>query len=233
MSQEIKKEKPVFYTELAYVLGIILLAFGTAAMEKADFGVSMIVAPAYLVYQKVSQFLPFFTFGMAEYLLQAILLCAMVLVLRKFRVSYLFSIVTAILYGFILDGAMILLALIPSVHIAPRLVFYIAGLAFCTSGVSLLFHTYIAPEVYELFVKCVSAKKNIDINKFKIAYDCISCLVASALSFLFFGFGHFVGIHVGTVVCALCNGFLIGCFSRLFEKFFVFRDGLPLRRFFE
>ena len=44
------KRQIVFYTELAYVLGILALALGTALMERADFGVSMVVAPAYLLH---------------------------------------------------------------------------------------------------------------------------------------------------------------------------------------
>ena len=40
-----------FSTELAYVLGIVSIAWGVVLMEKADFGVSMIVAPAYLLYR--------------------------------------------------------------------------------------------------------------------------------------------------------------------------------------
>lgn len=54
------KEKRIFYRELAYVVGIFVLALGTVFMEKADFGMSMVVAPAYLIHRKVLQFLPFF-----------------------------------------------------------------------------------------------------------------------------------------------------------------------------
>lgn len=61
------KGKRVFYCEIAYVAGIIVLALGTAFMERSDFGMSMVVAPAYLIHLKVSQFLPFFSFGMSEY----------------------------------------------------------------------------------------------------------------------------------------------------------------------
>ena len=75
-------------TEMAYVLGIVLIAWGVVLMEKADFGVSMIVAPAYLLYRWLSPAWSFFTFGMAEYCLQAVLLIVMVAVIRKFRVSY-------------------------------------------------------------------------------------------------------------------------------------------------
>ena len=60
--KEERKMKKTLHSETAYLLGILALTFGTALMEKADFGVSMVVAPAYLVYLKVSEFLPSFTF---------------------------------------------------------------------------------------------------------------------------------------------------------------------------
>ena len=91
-------KKRVFYTELAYIIGLIALALNAALMERSDFGVSMIVAPAYILHLKVSQYLPFFSFGMAEYSLQAVLLILMVIVLKKFKLHYLFSFVTEVLY---------------------------------------------------------------------------------------------------------------------------------------
>ena len=41
---------------------------------------------------------------------------------------------------------------------AVRITCFTAGVICCAVGVSLLFHTYIAPEVYELFVKEIAAK---------------------------------------------------------------------------
>lgn len=83
-------KRRTFYTELAYILGLIVLAFSAALMEASDLGVSMIVAPAYLLHLKLSQTFAFFTFGMAEYTLQAALLIVMVVVLGRFRL-YIFS----------------------------------------------------------------------------------------------------------------------------------------------
>ena len=83
-------KKRVFYTELAYVLGLLALAVGTALMERADFGVSMVVAPAYLLHLKLSEFWPFFTFGMAEYTFQAVLVLVTMLLLRRAKLSYFF-----------------------------------------------------------------------------------------------------------------------------------------------
>lgn len=225
--------KRSFSTELSYVLGLLTLALGAASMERASFGMSMIVAPAYVLYRKISLVLPFFTFGMAEYTMQAILLVIMLLVLRKFRLSFLFSFVTAVVYGLILDGAMWLTGLIPMEHFLARGAGYVIGMLLSSFGVSLMFHTYIAPEVYELFVKELSAKHQIPIYKYKTGYDIASCLIAVVLSFLFFGFGVFVGVRLGTILCALINGSIIGFFSRILEGRFDFFDRLPFRKFFE
>ena len=89
--------KPVIYTEFAYLLGLVLLAAGVSLMEASDFGISMVVAPAYLIYRKVSLTLPFFTFGMAEYCLQAVLLLATMLIVKRFRISWFMKFASAVL----------------------------------------------------------------------------------------------------------------------------------------
>ena len=102
------KNKKTFYTELSYLLGILILALGTAFMERANFGVSMVVAPAYILHLKISEYLPFFSFGMACYTFQAVLLVVLMLVVRKRKLSYLFSFFSAVIFGFTLDFMMML-----------------------------------------------------------------------------------------------------------------------------
>ncbi len=217
-------KKKVFYTEISYALGLIIMAFAAAFTEKADFGMSMVVAPAYIIHLKVSQLLPWFTFGVAEYCFQGLLILVTILIMRKFKASYLFSFVTAFLYGTLLDIAMGVIAPLPDGSFIIRLVWYALGTVFCSLAVSLFFHTYLSPEAYELIVKELSGKFKIDINKVKTAYDCFSTVLGIILSFAFFGFGVFAGVKLGTVFCALINGFLIGKFTKLLEHFFVFQD---------
>lgn len=214
--------KKTFYSELAYVFGLILLAFSTSLMTLANFGLSMVVAPAYIFHVWLQPIFPFFSFGMAEYVFQAVLLLLMMLIVRRFRLRYLFAFATAVLYGFLLDFFLFVLSPLPTGLLWVRLLLFFVGMAVCSLGVSLMFHTYLAPEVYELFVKEISEVYHLSISRFKTVYDCSSCLLALLLSFLFFGFGTFVGVNWGTIVCALVNGFLIGRFSSLLEHFFVF-----------
>lgn len=225
-------KKKVFYTELSYVLGLIIMAFAAAFTEKADFGLSMVVAPAYIIHLKVSQFLPWFSFGVAEYCFQGILIILTVIIMRKIKLSYFLSFVTAIIYGTLLDTAMTLIAPLPDDTFAFRILWYLIGTVSCSLAVSLFFHTYLAPESYELIVKEVASKTNKDINKIKMAYDCSSVVLGIILSFTFFGFGVFRGVKLGTVFCAVINSLLIGRFSKLLERFFEFRNRFNLEKFF-
>mgnify|MGYP004450250683 FL=1 len=225
--------KKTFYTELAYVIGVIVLAFGTALMERVDFGVSMVVAPAYLIHLKMSQFYNWFSFGVAEYSLQLVIIIITAIVCKKFKPMYLFAFVTALFYGTVLDLCIKALLLVDTSTIWFRLILYIAGEILCTFGVSLLFKTYFAPEAYELFVKEFSAKYNTRLSVTKWVYDCSSCAVAILMSFIFFGFGNFEGVKIGTVICALVNGLLIGRWLVLEDYLFEFKDKLPLGKYFK
>ena len=222
------KGKRILYCELAYFLGIIVLAFGTALMEKADFGISMVVAPAYLIHLKVSEYVPFFSFGMSEYVFQAVLLVLLSFVMRKFKKSYILSFATAFLYGTVLDISISIVALFPYSGIFWRVFFYITGLIICAIGVALLLHTYFPPEAYELVVKELSAKFNATVGKTKTIYDCCSCALAVVLSLCFFK--TFIGVKWGTIVCAIINGWLIEKISRLLESRFILKDALSWRK---
>ena len=216
-------KKKILYSELAYIIGLIFLAFGTSLIEKASFGMSMIVSPAYILHLEISQHFKFFTFGMAEYCFQGLLIIILSLILRKFRFSF--------IYGFLLDGSIFAVSGIPSGGFPLRIFWFVVGICMTTFGISLLFNTYISPEAYELFVKKVSEKYNLPIFKVKYAYDISSLILSVALSLIFFA--SFEGIGYGTVISALVNGKLISTWSKTVESRFTFVDGLKLRKYFE
>lgn len=226
-------KKITFPTELSYLVGLVLLALGTALMELANFGISMIVAPAYILHLKMSEFFPFFSFGMAEYIFQGFLIVVLAIIMRKFKLAYLLSFITAIIYGLMLDGWIYVVSFIPCDTMPSRLSVYIGGFLICAVGVAFLFHTYLPQEAYELFVAEITRCFGLELRRVKTIYDYSSCLFSILLSFIFFGFGHFEGIKLGSVICALINGLTIGLFSRLLENIFDFDDKLKLRAFFQ
>jgi len=221
--------KKTFYSETAYFVGMIALAFGTALSTIADLGLSMIVAPAYILHLKISELLPFFSFGMAGYIFQALIILLTVLVMRKFKLSYLFSFVTAVFYGLLLDLFLFLLPI--TLTLLPlRILFFASGVIMCAFGVSLLFNTYISPEAYELIVKEISKGFGIKIGKVKMAYDISSLILAVILSFAFFGVWTFKGIGWGTLIIPFINGPLIGMFDKLLHKRFEFKEALQRKK---
>lgn len=227
------KKKISFPAELCYVCGILFLTLGTAFMEKAGLGMSTVVAPSYVLYLKFREFFPALTLGTMGYLLQGVMLLVMIPTLRRFRIGWLFSFVTAVIFGFVLDGFMLLLAPLSTGTVWLCILWYAVGIVICAIGVAFMFHTYLAPEVYDLCVKEITAKSQKPLGRVKLIFDYTSCAVAVVLSFLFFGFGHFEGVKIGTILCALVNGHLIGFFGRLMDKHLQIRDMLPLRKYFE
>lgn len=226
-------EKKVFYSEAAYPAGLILLAISTSLAERADFGLSTVVAPAYIFHLKISQFLPFFTFGTAEYCLQAVLLAILCMIMGKFRRSYLFSFVTAVIYGLILDACIGLASNIPADLFAVRIIMFALSLPVGAFAIALLFHTYISPEAYEVFVAEIAGKYGWQLGTVKTVYDITSCVISVLLSFAFFGFMHFNGIKAGTFINAALNGIMIGFFTKQLHRHFEFRDRFGLRKLFE
>ncbi|MFU2401626.1 MAG: DUF6198 family protein, partial [Clostridiales bacterium] len=86
-------------SEVVYILAVALLSLAVAMLTAANFGVSMIVAPAYLLSLKVG----ILTFGQAEYVIQAGLFIIFCIVMRGFRAVYLSSFATCLIYGAALD----------------------------------------------------------------------------------------------------------------------------------
>ena len=214
--------------EFCYLPATLFLALGAALMSKANFGMSAVVAPAYLLSQIFE-----ISFGTAEYCLQGILVLAVCLLVRKFRWTYLLSFVSAFLYGMVLDAFLYLLSLTGDWNVVLRLSMMVVGLITSSLGVALFFKTYLAPGAYELFVKEVSGYYHRDIGRFKVIYDLSSCLVAVILSLTVFHTLFDRGIGLGTLLVALGNGLIIGLFSKALDRCFDFYDKFPFARYFE
>ena len=223
-------KKLKFYTEVAYVIGLLLLALGTAMTAYGDLGISMVVAPAYILHLYLSPIIPFFSFGVAEYALQAIVLLITALILRKIKLAYLLSFCATVLYGIALDGAMTLISYMPQ-SLVLQIIMYILGVIVCSAAIALLFYSYLPPEAYELFVKEISLKFKKPLHRIKIIYDIGSLALSVVMSLIFFG--TLKGIGVGTVVCAFIYGFIIRLFQALYAKLFTLEDKFKWRSFFE
>lgn len=209
------------YSELIYVLAQFGLTLAVAVMAAADFGVSMIIAPAYILSRKFT----IFTFGQWDYVIQGVLFIAFCLAMKKFKFTYFVSFITCVIYGTILDMWRAVIpvlnpAITPpgSMSMPVRMVMFIAAELFAAFNVMLFFKTYIYPQVCDLFVKGIVEKYNLNQTKCKRIFDLCCLLLSLALTLILFK--DFVGIKWGTVIITVLNGVLIGACSRLYDKFF-------------
>lgn len=212
-------KKITLHSEVIYILAILILSFSSAMQTAANLGISMIIAPAYIVSQKLS----FLTFGQSEYLVQGLVFIAFCILMKGVKPVYFASFGTAILYGAALDMWRTVIpafnqsVTVPgSMPMPARVAMLGCGMLITAFSVALFFHTYLYPQVYDFFVREISKRYNKNRTKFKIAFDTGCLAVAVVLSLLFFG--KLVGVGVGTIIMTLLNGRLIGFFDKQIEK---------------
>ena len=205
--------------EAAYFFAIVLIAFAVALTAAADLGVSMIVAPAYILSLKFE----FLTFGQWEYVLQSLIFIAFCIIKRKVRLIYFTSFLNCVVYGAVLDFFRKVIPLFNAEAVPPdtiplpyKILMMAVGMLLTTFSVALFFKAYLYPQVYDFFVKGVSSHYKIPIGKFKIFYDISSFTVSCILTLVLFG--GFKGVGVGTVVMALLNGLIINFFDNWLTK---------------
>ncbi len=212
--------------ELAWVFGIFLCALGVALCTKANFGLSMVAAPAYILHRKISLFLPWFSQGVSEYVWQFLWLILTALLVRRFRVRYLLCFGTAVLFGITLDGWLFLLGGgAPYASLGGRIFAFLLGMNVTALAIALFFRTKLPPEIYELTVSEVSDRYRIPVSRVKFLYDAMMLTVSAALAL--FLMHDFVGIGIGTVVTTLLNAPLITFFGKILDRFFVFDARFP------
>lgn len=209
-------------SEAVYVIAILVLSLAVAMISSTGFGVSMIVAPAYIISLKVG----FLTFGQAEYVVQGILFILFCLLNKRFKPIYLSSFLTGIVYGAFLD---LWRKIIPhfnpditavgSLPMMLKIVYFICGMLLTALSIALFFRTYLYPQVYDFFVKGISSRYSINTTRFKMSFDASFLVIAVILSLVLFK--RLNGIGIGTVIMTCFNGMLIGLFGKLIDKYSV------------
>ena len=214
-------------SELSYVFGILLISLGVTFITKSDFGVSSIVAPAYILHLKMTSLGQLWcTFGTAEYMLQGLLLILMCLIVRRFKWKYLLSFLTSVIYGTVLDGWFFLFGSDPFDTLAMRIVSLVIGVLISSAAIAFLFRTYLPQQVYELFVAEVVDRYRLKLQRFKLIFD-LSMLALAVVMLWALNVPIWSGIGVGTVICAVFNSLLIGMFGRLYDRYLGFEPALP------
>ena len=218
-------------SELLWLLGIIFVALGVTICSKANLGVSMIAAPAFVVSEAISTLIPSFTVGVTEYIIQGLMLIVLCLIIRRFDWRYLLAFAVAVLYGYTLDLFLWVFKDICFDTVWLRYIMLIVGDIITAFGVACFFRTYMPLQVYELFVAEISKRFDINISKVKSIFDITLLILSITLALTLFDdvasfdwstivSTSFHSIGIGTLITTAINSPIIALMGKLIDHFF-------------
>ena len=224
-------KKIIKASELLWVFGIVFVALGVAICSKADLGVSMIAAPAFVVYEAIAPLSEMLSVGVTEYIIQGLMLILMCIIVRRFSWKYLLAFAVAVIYGYTLNFFLWLLSGVEFNTVLVRWIMLIVGDIITAFGVACFFRTYMPLQVYELFVAEIADRFKININKTKLCFDLTLLIISIVLAFTLFGdvrtfdwssigYRSFHSIGLGTLVTTAINSPIISFMGKIIDKIF-------------
>lgn len=218
-------------SELLWCLGTIFVALGVSICSKADLGVSMIAAPAFVISEAVSHISDVFSIGVVEYIIQGLMLAVLCIIVRRFNPRYLLAFAVAVIYGYTLNLFLWIMQDVCFESILTRWIMLIVGDVITALGVACFFRTYMPLQVYELFVAEFADKFHININKTKWVFDITLLIISITLSFTLFGdakafdwskigYSSFHNLGLGTLVTTAINSPIIALMGKLIDRVF-------------
>ena len=225
------KKKIGKMNEIGWIVGVLLCAFGVSMFTKADFGLSMIGAPPYILHYALREMIPWYTQGTSEYFFQGVEMIIMCLIIGRFKPKYLLSFGSSVLAGLTIDMWLAILGGNGAYEsMIMRIIAFVIGESAIAMAVALFFRTTMPIQVCELVVCEISERYHLNKNKFKLWFDvfmmALSCTLAVVLH------TGFNGIGIGTVIVVFINAPLITLFGKILDKFFSFDSivTLPLKK---
>ena len=209
--------------EVSWIIGNILCAIGNCLVSKSAFGLSAIIAPAFILNRKIG----FLSVGVCEYIIQGLLLAICCIVIGKFKGKFIATICNILFYGACFDIVNSLLGFLQPDTILSRIAVAAIGTVITGFAVALMLRTYIPPSAYEIFVREIAEAKGLDMAKMKLIFDASMLALTAILMFALLG-GFYIDI-IGplTVIAAFLNSVLIGFFGKILDKYCEFSPAIP------
>ena len=216
-------KKTIKLGEASWIIGNLLCALGNCLVSKSAFGLSAIIAPAFILNRKIG----FLTVGFCEYIIQGILLVLCCIIIGKFKGKFIATICNIIFYGASFDIVNALLSFMHPFNIASRIIVAIIGTLITSFAVAIMLRTYIPPSIYEIFVKEVAEAKGFNVNKMKLIFDASMLALSLTMMFILLGEFRFDLIGILTVISAFLNSILIAFFGKILDKHLDFSPAIP------
>lgn len=195
-----------------FVLGVAINSFGIVLITVGDLGTSPISSVPYVF----SLAFPRLSFGTTTFIWNILFIIIQIILLRhRFKPSQFLQILANILFSTAIDVSTMILGFLNPQAIWERLLCVVLGCMILALGIVV----EVAPNVIvvpgEGVVRALSIVTRIRYGTVKVAFDVSLIVIASVLSFIFFG--RLNGIGVGTIISAVVVGMFINLINRLFK----------------
>lgn len=197
--------------ELALFTAVIINSLGIALMTKSNFGISSISSVPYVFSQAFS----ILSFGTWNYTFQTILVISLMVLSKKFNLSYSFSFLMGIAFGKMIDVHELWICFLPD-SFAYHIVYFIISFFILAFGICLSNNSMLPIIPTDTFPRDLSVILNKPYKQIKTTFD-LCCLTTTAVISLFI-LHKAVGIGVGTVICAFTTGKAVSVIQSLFDK---------------
>lgn len=197
--------------EAALLLAVVINSFGVVLMLYSGSGISAISSVPFAF----SEVLPALSLGTWTYLFQGLLVLSLMILRRRFVVSYLGSFVVGFVFGELLDVHELWIGVLPNA-LGWRVLCFAVSYLLITFGIVLSNRCHLPIIPTDLFPRELSQILDVDYPKVKVSFDVICLAVTAGLTFVFLG--HLDGLGVGTVLAAFTMGKAVGVMGRWIDR---------------
>lgn len=198
-------------------------SFGVVLMLYSGSGISAISSVPYAF----SEVLPALSLGTWTYIFQGVLIAVLMLMRKRFVVSYLFSFVVGFFFGIMIDVHEMWISLLP-VSLPLRILYFILSYVIISFGIALSNRCQMPIIPTDLFPREFSEITHIGYSRVKISFDVICLAVTACMTF--FCLGHIKGLGIGTVFAAFTMGKCIGIIGEKMDKKVAFTSFLSTHK---
>lgn len=184
--------KAVLRGELALVLVVVINSLGVLLMLHSGSGISAISSVPYAF----NLVLPKLSLGTWTYIFQGLLICALMLMRRKFIPAYLFSFVVGFAFGEMMDVHELWINQLP-LNFPLRIFYFVLSYLILCFGIALSNRCKLPIIPTDLFPRELMDITKQPYSRVKISYDVTCLAITTCMTFFFLG-------HISGLGIALC-----------------------------
>ena len=197
-----------------FIISLFFCALGIAFTKYGELGVSPISSVANVMSFKF----PILSMGNWLIIWNCVMIVGQIVILRKnFQLIQLLQVPLSFLFGYFTDIGLVLVSAIPVESYIVRIMMVVIGVIILGFGIALSVIANVIMNSGEAFVKAIADTIHKNFGNVKIAFD-VSCVTLAIIMSLFFFDFTIVGTREGTIISALCTGWVVKFFQKRLQE---------------